>query len=289
MTWQTIGFEKQKKFFAQILETAPPAGGLAHAYIFAGPEMIGKQMFARDLFVLANNREQFNQNDPDLRMVSPRLAEGETKIYIEDARDIKQFLSLKPYHGPYKFVIINDAERLTPEASNALLKALEEPVSNSVLILISSKLRILLPTIISRCQMIRFLSHSPKQSEEFLSNASASRRISKSDQQLLLAMAQGRIGWLANAIDQVSEIKKAIADLEKVLSGGASDRMLYAKKMYEKETYQATVTHWIYWLYANSQISARHNALKQLLTLATHISQPQYNHRLLLENALLDL
>ena len=281
MTWQTIGFENHKKFFTGLVKN----GALAHAYLFVGPEMIGKQMFAKDLFVLANNREDFNAGDPDLRIVSPRVAEGETKIYIEDARDIKQFLSLKPYYGPYKFVVINDADRLTPEASNGLLKALEEPTPNSVLILVSSKPRMLLSTVTSRCQTVRFVSHSAKDSTEFL----VSSKLSKADQQLLLSMAQGRIGWLANAVDQVPEIKKAIADLDKVIKGGVSDRMLYAKKMYEKETYHATVAHWIHWLYSNPEIPSRDNALKQLLSLSTNIAQPQYNHRLLLENALLNI
>lgn len=281
MTWQTIGFKNQKKFFTNIIKE----NQLAHAYLFTGPEMIGKQMFAKDLFVLANNRKEFSSSDPDLKIISPRVEEGDSKIYIDDARGVKQFLSLKPYYGPYKFVIINDAERLTPEASNALLKVLEEPSADSIFILISSKPRLLLPTIASRCQVVRFMPHARDQAEEFILNY----KLSKDDRELLLSMAQGRIGWLAGAAGEIKEIKKSVNDLQKVLRGSISDRMMYAKKVYENENYATVVSHWIYWLYGNSEVSRSGKVLKHLLVLNNYLGQPQYNHRLLIENTLLDL
>ena len=97
MKWNTIGFQFQKKYFEQLVKS----GALAHAYLFTGPDMIGKQMFAKELFVLANAREEFVTGDPDLKVITPRVEDDETKIYIEDIRDAKNFLSLKPYYGPY--------------------------------------------------------------------------------------------------------------------------------------------------------------------------------------------
>ncbi len=281
MTWHTIGFKPQKKYFEQLMT----AGLVPHALLFTGPDMIGKRMLAFDIYALINGRE-FKEGDPDIRVISPRVAEDETKIYIEDIRDLKSFLSLKAYYGPSKFVIINDADRLTPEASNALLKVLEEPTPKTVLILVSSRPRALLPTITSRCQQISFLPHSVDEMKEFL----ADKKISKADQALLASMAQGRIGWLIWAADHVKEIRESVADLTMVLKGGVFERMAYAKKIYEKETYPATVANWIYWIYGNqSEVPHAGHLLKELTWLNNLVAQPQYNHRLALENTLLNL
>ena len=142
---ETIGFNKQREYFKNAVKN----GHLSHAYLFSGPDGIGKKIFAYDLFRLVNQREP--EGDPDFKLLTPRLEEEETQIYIEDIRDLKSYLSLKPYRGPYKFVVINDADRLVIEASNAILKLLEEPTQFTVIILVSSKPKLLLPTVLSRC------------------------------------------------------------------------------------------------------------------------------------------
>src|SRR3989344_4845985 len=116
MNWKTIGFDKNKKYFLDAIKN----GNLSHAYIFCGPDGIGKKLFAYDLFSFINQREP--EGDPDFKLLTPRLEDDDlpagrhgTKIYIEDVRNLKSYLSLKPYHGPYKFVVINDADRLVPE------------------------------------------------------------------------------------------------------------------------------------------------------------------------------
>ncbi len=302
MTWQTIGFPKQKKYFEGLVKD----GRLAHAYLFTGPEMIGKKMFAKELYALANIRQELNAAYPDLKVIAPNVKEGETKIYphtkraqaaelprpnsarsgvgiyIEDIRDLKSFLSLKPYYGPYKFVIIDEADRLTPEASNGLLKLLEEPTPNTVLILISAHAKSLLATISSRCQHINFLPHNVEAVQDYL----ATKKISKSDQALLISMAQGRVGWIESAVARISEIKKNIEEFEKATKGGIAERINYAKKIYEKETYHTVVADCLYWAYGNSAVS---EILRELNHLEDIISQPQYNHRLAIENALLSI
>src|SRR3989344_6540052 len=101
MNWTIKDFDKNKHYF----EDAVKNGNLSHAYLFCGPEGIGKKMFAYNLFRLINQREP--DSDPDFKLLTPRLDEDETKIYVEDVRDLKSYLSLKPYYGPYKFVVIN--------------------------------------------------------------------------------------------------------------------------------------------------------------------------------------
>lgn len=284
MTWRTTGFIKQKKTFENLIAQ----GALSHAYIFQGPERIGKKLFAQDMFAKMNKREMFDPADPDLLMMGPRVEEDETKIYIEDIRDLKAFLSLRPYRGPYQMVIIDDAHRLTPEASNAFLKLLEEPSNSTVFILITSQPQELLPTIGSRGQHVSFLPHG----DEAVISALAGTKLSKTDQELISRISQGRIGWALAAAEtgRAKDIKQAIADLDVLLKSPLAERMLYAKTMYEKQPYQEQVNYWLAWAYANRQnLPNAHRVLSQLLTLHQYINQPQYNHRALLENTLINL
>jgi len=279
-----MGFAQQKKTFEGLIEQ----GTLAHAYIFQGPEQIGKKLFAQDLFVKINGREKFDATDPDLFNIAPRLAEDETKIYIEDIRDLKTFLSLRPYYGPYQLVIIDDAHRLTPEASNAFLKLLEEPTGQVVFILITSQPQGLLQTISSRGQHISFLSHN----EKVVAQVLATTKLSQTDQELITVLAQGRIGWAITASESgnVKDIKQAIADFGTILKSPLAERMLFAKTLFEKQSYQEQVNYWLAWAYSNrATLPNAHHVLSQLLMLHQYINQPQYNHRALLENTLINL
>jgi replication-associated recombination protein RarA len=284
MTWQTTGFIQQKKIFESLIEQDV----LSHAYIFQGPEQIGKKLFAQDLFVKANKREKFDVTDPDLFMIAPRVTEGDTKIYIEDIRDLKKFLSLRPYYGPYQFAIIDDAHRLTPEASNAFLKLLEEPTGKVIFVLITSQPQELLQTISSRGQHISFLSHSDK----VVTQSLATTKLSKTDQELVTALDQGRIGWaiMASEKGNIKDIKQAVTDFGVILKSPLAERMLFAKNLIEKQPYQEQINYWLAWAYTNrATLPNAHHVLSQLLMLHQYINQPQYNHRALLENTLINL
>src|SRR3989338_8257663 len=159
-----IGHHKQKKYFANIIKN----GSLSHAYLLSGPEMIGKKLFVLSLYELLNGRK--SENDPDFKLVSPKIEDGETKLYIEDIRDIKKNLSYKPYSGPYKVVVIDDAHRVTIEAANALLKVLEEPSVFSILFLVTHIPKSLPETILSRCEEVAFLPAQSSEVTEFLQN-----------------------------------------------------------------------------------------------------------------------
>ena len=93
---------------------------------------------------------QINQNNPDIFIVNEQ-----TGWTIELTRQIKNFLSKKPFNHPNKIVIIYDAHQLNNESQNALLKTLEDPGPNNFIILATSKPSKLLSTIISRCQNIK--------------------------------------------------------------------------------------------------------------------------------------
>ena len=158
-----------------------------NGYIFYGAKGVGKKQtalkFIKDIFKQyssnGNIEERIsNNNHPDFLIIEPSsLLEakrsknselertkkfGSEIIKITQIRNIKTFLGQKSINSEKKIVLIIDAHLLNEAASNCLLKTLEEP-SNGIFILLTSKLNLLLDTIISRCQLVRFRSFSPVQ------------------------------------------------------------------------------------------------------------------------------
>ena len=159
----------------------------ANGYIFYGAEGVGKKRtalrFIKEIFkqftTCENIEERINNNNhPDFLIIEPdslfatksskssdlekTIKSGSEIIKIAQIRNIKTFLSQKSLNSGKKIVLIIDAHLLNEASSNCLLKTLEEP-SNGIFILITSKLNLLLDTIISRCQIVRFRSFSSKQ------------------------------------------------------------------------------------------------------------------------------
>ncbi len=265
--WSVVGHNSNKRYFESVIKN----GRLTHAYLFSGPEMIGKKKFAYELAKLLNNREQ--ENDPDFKLVGPK---------IEDVRELKSFLAKKPYFGPYQIAIIDNADQLTTEASNAVLKTLEEPNGSAILILITSRPKLLLPTIYSRCQEVRFLSLSDSEID-FLISA----KLGLEDKILLKQLAYGRPGWIVKNADNLENIKKSIKEFNKVLGQGIFEKIQYASKVYNEETLLELINNLTYWHYSQDQKSTK--LLRGLTQLSNIISQPQYNHRLAVENFLISL
>lgn len=155
-----LGHERQKA----ILKRAQSSGRLAHAYLFEGPEGIGKRLMAlalaRSLFCATKNgcgecpacRKVDHQNHPDLHIVE---ADGNT-IKIEQIRALQKDLSFRPFEGERKICVIEAAEKMNTSSGNALLKTLEEPSGHALLILLTSRPDAVLPTIRSRCQRLPF-------------------------------------------------------------------------------------------------------------------------------------
>ena len=164
----------------------------ANGYIFYGAEGVGKKQtalrFIKEIFKQSSPSENVeeritNNNHPDFLLIEPdsilankssgssnlekTIKSGSEIIKIAQIRNIKTFLSRKSINSEKKIVLIVDAHLLNESASNCLLKTLEEP-SNGIFILLTSKLNLLLDTIISRCQIVRFKSFSSKQIKSFL-------------------------------------------------------------------------------------------------------------------------
>ncbi len=160
---QILGHKRQK----EILNRALANGRLAHAYLFAGPDGIGKRLMAMALARAIVCEEQRgcgnclacrkidHQNHPDLHILEP---DGKA-IKIEQIRAFQRELNLKPLEAPRKICMIEQADTMTVGAANALLKTLEEPRGDTLLVLLSSQPNRLLETIRSRCQPLPFNRH----------------------------------------------------------------------------------------------------------------------------------
>jgi len=157
---QILGHDRQK----DILRRAVGSGRLAHAYLFEGPEGIGKRLMAlalvRAVFCQDGNgcgncfacRKVDHHNHPDLHIVE---ADG-TSIKIEQIRSLQKELSYRPLEAPKKVCLIDGAEKMNPAAGNSLLKTLEEPTGNALFILLTARPEGVLSTIRSRCQRLPF-------------------------------------------------------------------------------------------------------------------------------------
>lgn len=125
----------------------------SHAYLFIGPQGVGKRRVAYSLiqYLLGLGERQAALKHPDALILNP-----ENEIKIDQVRGLKRFLHLKPYQANCRVACLFRVERMTQAAANALLKVLEEPRGNSVLILTTTARQLLLPTIVSRCQLFTF-------------------------------------------------------------------------------------------------------------------------------------
>ena len=142
----------------QLLETSISTKKILHSYLFSGKEGIGKKLFAQEFakYILCEDDRQIVQfeegNHPDYTMISP---DGNS-IKIEQIRMLQTKIAEKPIESTKKVYVIDDAETMTKEAQNALLKTLEEPPEYGTIILICSNENMLLSTIKSRCTKISF-------------------------------------------------------------------------------------------------------------------------------------
>ena len=141
------------------------AGRIVHALLFVGPRGTGKRsaagLLARTLLCSGENapcgvcpacRQFLSGNHPDVRVVSPE----KRSIGVDDIRGLIDYLALRPYEGGKHIAIIEEADKMTTSAQNALLKTLETPPGDTVFFLITDAPSALLPTILSRCQSLRF-------------------------------------------------------------------------------------------------------------------------------------
>jgi DNA polymerase-3 subunit delta' len=159
----------------RILQTLLRSAVLPHALLFTGVSGVGKRSAARIVAMALNClkrrlptddpcgkcpscRQIRNDRHPDIHLTEPQA----NLLRIDRIRALLSALAMKPFSARHRVVVIADAQCMNPEAANALLKMLEEPPANTMLILTASHKSDLLPTIVSRCRHIRFNPLSPR-------------------------------------------------------------------------------------------------------------------------------
>ena len=240
-----------------LLARATERGSLPPSLIFSGPEGIGKRLAAVALAQSLNCERPiaWPADDPgvsgcgtcsscrriargvhaDVLLVEP----GDTgAIKVDQVREAIERAAYRPFEGRKRVVIVDEADALVPEAQNALLKTLEEPPAASVFVLVTSRPDLLLPTVRSRCQRLRFGPLAPAEVADVLMRE---HDMSAADAHAAAAASDGSIGVaLARSGDEVVDAREAATRLlaaaasstdprrrldgAKMLAGGGSSR-----------------------------------------------------------------
>jgi DNA polymerase-3 subunit delta' len=215
----------------EILCSALGNGRLHHAYLFVGPEGVGKRTVALGLAKALHCEEAANDfcgrcaacariqngNHPDVRLVE--ILEDKKEISIKQVRDIEKDLNFRSFSGKRKIAIIDPATSMNLSAQNALLKTLEEPPQDSLLILIAANAGGLLPTLRSRCLRLPFGPLARDAVAEFLIT---NKGIEKEEARFLAAVSMGSLG-AALRLDKEEFLERRRSWAEKVSSLTSGD------------------------------------------------------------------
>jgi len=195
----------------EALRRALSGDRLHHAYLFAGPEGVGKGVTAQGLAeallctrpapdgdacgTCSACHRTGNRQHPDLHIVERREKKTggdlERQIKIDQIRALQRSLSFKSYEGARRVVLLFEPEKMNPATANALLKTLEEPGPDTHFVLITAEAHRLLPTVISRCQRVRF---RPLDREVVARRLAELAEIEPAEAALLAGLAEGSIG-----------------------------------------------------------------------------------------------
>ena len=252
MTKETTSQESSPRFFRDILgqervltylKAALNRGRLAHAYLFLGPEGVGKASTARALAGALNCTELRQDGDacgvcpsckrlaagthPDFLVIRPTSRERPPKITIDQIREFRRLTNYPPVAGGWRVVLIKPGEDMRDEAVNALLKTLEEPPPHHLLMLTAGVEADLFPTVVSRCHKLAFAPlPSPLIQAEL-----ARRGLSPSEAALLTALSGGSLGraLALKPEELLGQRQRVLDDLERLSQGTATTALDWAQ------------------------------------------------------------
>jgi len=228
-----IGHQKQLDFLNEIAKSKK----LSHAYLFSGQEKLGKKTIALQWTSLING-QVFQEQNPDFIFIEPQ----DKTIQIFQIRDLIWRLSLKPSALLYKIAIINDAHLMGIDAQHALLKTLEEPKGNSILILITDHPEALFATVRSRCEIIKFYPVSKNEIVSYLKQQNVS------DLETIVSLSRGRPGEAIEFVlnpAKLEERKKITQQLDEVSKSFLYQKFQCAKELSGQDNLKETLEIWL--------------------------------------------
>jgi len=236
--WPVIGHEWAVAQLARALRY----GRTRHAYLFTGPEQIGKTTLAHTFAAALNCTGPTppcgqcractliaRNGHPDLTVVEAETAGGSLKI--DQVRALQQTLALRPFEARYRVAILLDFHLANPAAANALLKTLEEPSPDVVLLLTATSADLLLPTIVSRCQPLHLRPLPIQTVRVALEQHFAAP---PETAQTLAQLSGGRIGWAIRALTDPAELDlrhEALTTLDGILAANRRERFALVERM----------------------------------------------------------
>ena len=240
--WQVIGQEKA----VSLLKCGLQTGKLAHAYLVTGPEYVGKMTLARNLAQALNCeaaekpcgkcvpcQKIAEMRHADVQVIGLQKGEeAESKlISIDQIKDMQHAASMPPFEGRHKVFIIRNAELLSLDAANRLLKTLEEPVENVTFLLLTVNDKLLPLTVISRCQRVEL---APMSIAAETAALSAKEGIEPQRARLLAGLSHGCPEWALAVLKDDSPLQARDEELERILKTIQSDfveRFAYAASL----------------------------------------------------------
>lgn len=245
--WPVIGHEPIIEFLQKSMANQK----ISHAYLFYGPEHVGKKFVAEN-FSLSLNCESFQKQknskipclncsacEQSIKKIHPDIyfvaGEDGKKISISQVRELEHKLSMRSFLTSYKIAIIEQAELMTIEATNALLKTLEEPTQKTVIILTASNISLLPQTLISRCQLLKFNLVPLKKIESLVSQYKKNKREARE----ITHLSQGRPGLAYRYLETpqlIEEYKKYTNNILEILKAHSlSERLKIINAMIPKK------------------------------------------------------
>jgi DNA polymerase-3 subunit delta' len=234
--WQVVGHE----WAVELLERSRANGRVAHAYLLIGLPQIGKTTlalnFAQALHCLGEEKpcgqcrsclKIAHGNHPDVRVIE--AVNGTIKI--DQIRSMQREATLSPHEGRWKVYVIRQMERATTEAANCLLKTLEEPPAQVILMLTASDIDQLLPTIISRCQVLNLRPPSVLLVQKVLEGRWG---VDPERAKLLARLSGGRLGWAVRASEDKAILRKRkrrLDEMIELMGQGRVERLRYAQQL----------------------------------------------------------
>jgi DNA polymerase III subunit delta' len=258
MNWSLLGHE----WAVDLLSQHVAQGQVRHAYLLAGPQGVGRRTLALMLAQALNCPQPTALGQPcqkcstcqriqkmvytDLSVVQAEVAGGTLKV--EQVRELQHALSLAPYEGHYRVALLLRFEEAHPSAANALLKTLEEPSPQVVLVLTAESAESLLPTIVSRCEVLRL---KPLNLENLAAGLQTSYGLGAERAELLAHLSAGRPGVAldlhANP-DKMEQRQEWLDDLYRLIASSRVKRFAYIEPLTKKEEKEKLFNIFLTWL-----------------------------------------